>query len=79
MGSPTGDYMKQIPISFFFPYSFIIIQSLSSLLINFILIATPEKKIIKKKKNLTVSIRNLQDLQHRFSKRFNLGNIAQLN
>lgn len=43
MGSPTGDYMKQIPISFFFPYSFIIIQSLSSLLINFILIATPEK------------------------------------
>lgn len=44
MGSPTGDYMKQIPISFFFPYSFIIIQSLSSLLINFILIATPEKK-----------------------------------
>lgn len=44
MGSPTGDYMKQIPISFFFPYSFIIIQSLNSLLINFILIATPEKK-----------------------------------
>lgn len=44
MGSPTGDYTKQIPISFFFPYSFIIIQSLSSLLINFILIATPEKK-----------------------------------
>lgn len=67
MGSPTGDYTKQIPISFFFPYSFIIIQSLSSLLINFILIATPEKK-----KNLTVSIRNLQDLQHRFSKSFNL-------
>lgn len=76
MGSPTGDYMKQIPISFFFPYSFIIIQSLNSLLINFILIATPEKK---KKKNLTVSIRNLQDLQHRFSKSFNLWNIAQLN
>lgn len=74
MGSPTGDYTKQIPISFFFPYSFIIIQSLSSLLINFILIGTPEKK-----KNLTVSIRNLQDLQHRFSKRFNLWNIAQLN
>lgn len=44
MGSPTGDYTKQIPISFFFPYSFIIIQSLNSLLINFILIATPEKK-----------------------------------
>lgn len=44
MGSPTGDYMKQIPISFFFPYSFIIIQSLNSLLINFILIATPQKK-----------------------------------
>lgn len=44
MGSPTGDYTKQIPISFFFPYSFTIIQSLSSLLINFILIATPEKK-----------------------------------